>query len=285
MDGTVAEGGVEAGSDRGMGYARLVQLRSGCPGPCLFLLPGTGGRVEGFADLATLLQTSMPVYAIEARGVREASQPDGNLEELVTHYLDRIRNVQATGPYFLLGHSFGGMVVFEMAQRLIASGEKVASLILLDTVVPMRYWPFSFFLVNLGRRMQGHVSRLRCLTFGESVMYYSRRLMRRLYGLQDIPAELKLGHDIARVLLANDMLGKSWRPEFYPDKLILFCSKDVRDLDTVWRDRVQELEVHSTAGGHVNLIERPHVIALASEISACLLRASSRQAAQPAVSV
>ena len=34
-------------SDRGLGDARLVQLKPGRPGPCIFLVPGGGGRVEG----------------------------------------------------------------------------------------------------------------------------------------------------------------------------------------------------------------------------------------------
>ena len=144
MNDTVVEYEKEVFFDHGMGNARLVELKSGRPGPCFFLVPGTGGRVEGFAELATLLDTPMPVFAIEARGVDGNGQPDQDIETLVRHYIDRIRTVQPNGPYFLLGHSFGGMVVYEMAQRLLAMQERVACLIMLDTAVPRRFWPVGF---------------------------------------------------------------------------------------------------------------------------------------------
>jgi len=276
MDGCVGkrEGGMRI--NRRAGNARLVQLKSGCPGPCFFLVPGTGGRVEGFAALASLLQIPMPVYAIEARGVDGSSEHDSDLEEIVKHYVNRVQTVQAAGPYFLLGHSFGGMVVFEMAQRLRAAGERVACLILLDTPIPKRYWTLKFWLKNFGARLHDHVTRLRTLPLKQSVVYYSRRVLLRIYGLQDIPADMKIGRDIARVLFANDMLFKIWRPNFYSDRLTLFGSTDVKDLETLWRSRVQELEVHSAAGGHINLIEPPYVSSLAVDISACLMKALSR---------
>jgi thioesterase domain-containing protein len=218
----------------------------------------------------------MPVYAIEARGLDRSSEPDGDLEEMIKHYVDRVQTVQAAGPYFLLGHSFGGMVVFEMAQRLIAAGERVACLVMLDTPIPKRYWTLPFLLKNFVARLDGHAKRLRSLSLKQSMVYYSRRVLLRIHGLQDIPVDMKIGKDIARVLLANDMLGKRWIPKFYSDRLTLFSSTDVKDLETLWRNHVRELEVRSAAGGHINLIEQPYVSSLAVDISACLMRASSR---------
>jgi hypothetical protein len=58
-------------SDQGVqvvANARMIELKPGRPGPCIFLVPGLGGRVEGFSELATLLDTEMPLFAIEARG-------------------------------------------------------------------------------------------------------------------------------------------------------------------------------------------------------------------------
>jgi arthrofactin-type cyclic lipopeptide synthetase C len=51
-------------------------------------------------------------------------------------YLDAIAAAQPSGPLHLLGHSFGGWVVFEMALRLAAAGREVASLTLIDSSVP-----------------------------------------------------------------------------------------------------------------------------------------------------
>ena len=54
MDGTIVESEGEAAMNRELGNARVVKLKSGRPGPCLFLVPGIGGRIEGFGNLAEL---------------------------------------------------------------------------------------------------------------------------------------------------------------------------------------------------------------------------------------
>ena len=47
-----------------------------------------------------------------------------------------MKSVQAQGPYHLLGHSYGGVVAYEMARQLAAAGERVGWLALLDSAVP-----------------------------------------------------------------------------------------------------------------------------------------------------
>ena len=43
--------------------------------------------------------------------------------------------MQATGPYLLGGFSGGGVVAYEMARQLLAAGETVLQVILLDTPI------------------------------------------------------------------------------------------------------------------------------------------------------
>jgi thioesterase domain-containing protein len=268
-------------SSRAKGNARIIQLKPGKPGASVFFVPGTGGRVEGFTNLAMLLQTSMPVYAIEARGVQTSSEPDDDIEELVDHYLQQIKVLDPTGPYFLLGHSFGGMVVYEMAQRLIKTGSRVACLILLDTLTPKALWPASFWAINMWDRIRGHIARVKSNPLKDTVAYYRRRLLRRRLGLHQIPQDLMFGRDAARILLANEMLLKRWRPDFYPDKLTLFCAADTKNLSRIWYPRVHELDYHRASGGHINLIEPPHVASLARDISLCLANVSAPMAKVP----
>ena len=261
-----------------MGEARFVTLKPGEPGPHVFLVPGTGGRVDGFADLASLLETAMPVVAIEARGVDGNGPPDRDIEALIGHYIDRVRSVQPHGPYFLMGHSFGGMVVFEMAQRLLAIEEPVGCLMLLDTVVPKRFWPLHFILANSGSRARDHLKRVASRPIRESFYYYSGRLSARRKGVHNIPADLKFGQDAAHMLLANDMLFNRWAPDFYPGRLSLFACPETRNLDNLWRSRVRELETYKTEGSHLTAIERPFVTSLARDMSACLAKAMPARA-------
>jgi thioesterase domain-containing protein len=260
-------------SDRKMADARLVELRPGHPGPCIFLVPGLGGRVEGFSEFATLLDTKMPLFAIEARGVDSVSEPDHDMATMVQHYIDRIQTIQPDGPYFLIGHSFGGAIAFEMAHRILAMQDRMGCLILLDTPLPKRNWSLRFFLVNLRPRIRGHLERIVSDPLSQSINYYTRRLRRRWQGLHNIPQDLMFGPEAARMLMATDMLMSQWRPDVYPSRLTLFCCADT-ELWTLYMNLAAELETHLVAGDHINMVNQPHVPVLARDVSACLAKAS-----------
>lgn len=55
------------------------------------------------------------------------------LENLATHYIEEMRSLQPEGPYFLVGHSFGGVIAYEIAQQLTEQGQQVGLLALSDT--------------------------------------------------------------------------------------------------------------------------------------------------------
>jgi pimeloyl-ACP methyl ester carboxylesterase len=68
--------------------------------------------------------------------------------------------VRPNGPYALLGYSWGGVIAFEVANRLVLGGGEVRRLVLLDTRGPSRYlpkylrsdWPWRLVLLSfLGR--------------------------------------------------------------------------------------------------------------------------------------
>jgi amino acid adenylation domain-containing protein len=98
----------------------------------LFCVHPIGGSAHGYAALARALGPNQPVYGIQALG----RTPSASLGEMARDYMAAIRRVQSHGPYRLLGHSFGGLVAFEMARQLEAEGERVAILALLDTSIP-----------------------------------------------------------------------------------------------------------------------------------------------------
>jgi pimeloyl-ACP methyl ester carboxylesterase len=56
--------------------------------------------------------------------------------EIAKFHLEGIKGVQAEGPYYLCGASFGGMVAYEIAQQLHARGDRVALVAMFDTHSP-----------------------------------------------------------------------------------------------------------------------------------------------------
>jgi thioesterase domain-containing protein len=73
------------------------------------------------------------VYGFEYNGLDGVTPVARTVEEIVQTNLQALKEKQATGPYHLLGHSFGGLIAFEMAQKL---GDEVATLSLLDSYAP-----------------------------------------------------------------------------------------------------------------------------------------------------
>jgi thioesterase domain-containing protein len=51
---------------------------------------------------------------------------------MASEYIEQIRSVQESGPYHLLGWSFGGIVAHEIAVQLQADGVEVGALIIMD---------------------------------------------------------------------------------------------------------------------------------------------------------
>ncbi|QKV90496.1 amino acid adenylation domain-containing protein [Streptomyces sp. NA02950] len=111
---------------------RLLRIRAGGSGVPLFCLPPQSGLSWSYFPLARHLSADFPVYGLQARGLDDGESLPGSLRDMATDYLEQIRAVQPSGPYHLLGWSFGGTVAHEMAVRLQAQGEKVAALILMD---------------------------------------------------------------------------------------------------------------------------------------------------------
>jgi thioesterase domain-containing protein len=113
-------------------WSPLVALRKSGNGNPLFCIHAIGGNVLVFRDLAANLGGNQPVYAVQARGLNSQELPPQNIQEMASDYLSQIRTVQPAGPYFLAGHSAGGVVAFEMARQLQQNGETVGLLALVD---------------------------------------------------------------------------------------------------------------------------------------------------------
>ncbi|WP_431045763.1 amino acid adenylation domain-containing protein [Streptomyces sp. P1-3] len=110
----------------------LVPLRPTGNEPPLFCVHPASGQSWVFLRLAGHLPARLPLYGLQARTPRDGAPLPTRVEDMAAEYVDALRTVQPTGPYRLLGWSFGGLVAHAMATRLQAQGEQVELLALLD---------------------------------------------------------------------------------------------------------------------------------------------------------
>jgi thioesterase domain-containing protein len=100
----------------------------------VFCLHPSGGIAWCYAGLLRYLPKEYPVYGLQAGGLSEELAPfPADLDDMVTAHLERIRDIQPSGPYHLLGWSFGGKLAHRLAARLRREGERVALLAVVDT--------------------------------------------------------------------------------------------------------------------------------------------------------
>ncbi len=118
-----------------VGPSCLVRLQEGTRGLPLIFAHAAGGQALFYRELARSIDPSRPAYGFEAVGL-EGGPCHTTVEEMAAHYLEALRTVQPTGPYLLIGASFGGSIVFEMARRLSAEGHTVPLCAMLDSPGP-----------------------------------------------------------------------------------------------------------------------------------------------------
>jgi thioesterase domain-containing protein len=113
----------------------LVRFRPGHDRPPLICIHPGGGSALCYLELARRLPSSQPVYGIqEPAGV---SEREPSVEDRASAYLRDILVSCPLGPWHLAGHSFGGLVAFEIARQLTAVGRAPGIVALIDTPPPV----------------------------------------------------------------------------------------------------------------------------------------------------
>lgn len=268
----------------GASSSALAPIQPAGTRPPLFLCEGIGV----YYPLVHYMDRDQPVYGL----VTEVAGNYTRVEDLAASYIKDVRGLQAEGPYYLGGLSFGGIVALEMAQQLTAAGQEVGLLALFDTATPWAFTPRSF----LGR-VAGHLSNLRRFgfryaskKFGYRFKRIRRILERRMNPFPASPTQLLADNDRLRHLLSTTADEYQLRPYAGRTTLFVLARRDGMsdslfdpamghiDSKLGWgRIITGQLEVQEVPGEHVSMFYEPHVKTLAEKVASCL--ETARQAA------
>jgi amino acid adenylation domain-containing protein len=273
---------------RSASWSSLVPIQPKGDKPPFFCIHAMGGNVLSYYELSRHLGDKQPFYGLQSQGL-DGQAPNTVLEDMASHYLKEIQTVQPKGPYFLGGHSFGGLVAYEIAQQLYKQGEQVDLLVLFDTPVPgveLR--------LPLLQRVPIHLKKL----FQQGPSYFGKKIkawlpwltlmlknkLRIASGKPIEDVEALLPHDIVR--LANHEARDKYIIQPYPGKLtVLGVSGDMRESDDGypgigykldpnygWTDNLVKggFSVQIVPGNHVSMLTEPHVQVLAEKLKLCL---------------
>ncbi len=86
--------------------------------PVIYFLPGIIGCCAAYANVANELSDEFCFKLLEAKGLDGKEEPHTNLDDLISCYSDAIENDLKSTSCFLVGHSFGCNIAFDIACRL-----------------------------------------------------------------------------------------------------------------------------------------------------------------------
>ena len=109
-----------------------VRLRSGGERPAIFLVHDADGATLLYRSLAHQFDPGHPVFGLQPLVDADGVPVHTHIEEMATHYIAQMREVQPSGPYLVGGLCAGGVISFEIALQLRAEGEQVAMVALID---------------------------------------------------------------------------------------------------------------------------------------------------------
>jgi FkbH-like protein len=241
----------------------------------LFCVHPAGGNVLCFFDLARSLGDKRPFYGLQALGLSEQHSPQDSIEEIATRYLQEIRTIQPVGPYYLAGWSFGGLVAYEIARKLVEQGEAPPFLGLIDAF-PLSLSPehssdsIDFWVSMFGSSLLLSRTELESLTGEERLEYVVDRAIQ--VGLLPANFPIERARRMLQVYRANLRAGRAYQLRPYSGKVTLFLARESdsispRSIEECWKTVVGEnLQVEWVEGDHYSLVYPPHVRDLASAI-------------------
>ena len=267
--------------------AILTTLQPGNGGPMLYLVPGAGGGVADFSNLARALGRERSVSCFPAIG---HSGSDVSVEGLARSYIDALLSHQPSGPYLLGGWSFGALVAFEMAKQLTASGRPVALLALFDMTAPQEGAPTAQvkseaeLFTELANEVTRGVAKLDARDFqGQSRSEMLPLVVDRIKASQVLPQDIHADSLADWLSGYVDRIGaiSKYRPSIYRGPIVLFRAKD-RGSDPVhpanaslgWsRLSDSPVQVYQVQGSHYSMLEQPFVNDLATHLRKLIGRA------------
>lgn len=270
-------------------FRQMVKLQPNGSKTPLIAINNTGN----YYLLAKYLGADQPFISLQLfdPSVKTEQMPQ-TLEEVAANYVQLIRRVQPNGPYILLGWCAAGALAFETARQLMASGQRVRHLFLMDSWIPryiQRQPPLRGLVNDYTLRWQLMLQDWRKYMSGQhtSAEFFARRMivqkLKRLWarwartapGVEGgEPAQLTR-EDYDRWLLNYlQALTAKYEPGLYLGRLTLFRSEGEPtgwffDPSAGWGAcAVEGVELFKVPGDHFTMFQGDGAVQMAARITA-----------------
>jgi acyl-CoA synthetase (AMP-forming)/AMP-acid ligase II/thioesterase domain-containing protein len=258
----------------------LVPIQPAGSGLPFFCVPAETD-VMGLLELGHFLGPDQPFYALHP-GDLAKGRVLYTAKNAAAHYLKEIRSLQPEGPYLVGGNCAGSSVALELARQLMAQGQQVALLALIDPVLHgyfyrtvRSYWqslsPFSPIekLSRVFGTLRGLMGNIRQEICHRVLLMKSRIRLSAGRALPFVPPD---------VGEANRRALRIYAQQAYPGRVTLFLASGLLsglrpslDPKVLWRKLAKGgLDLHVISCDHNSILGFPHVKDLAEQLRACL---------------
>jgi amino acid adenylation domain-containing protein len=269
----------------------------------LFGFPSIAGELLFARLLIYHLGGDIPVYGLQPRLSADAVHWFVDFEATAAEYLQALREYQPSGPYALVGYSYGGILAYEVARQLTEQGNEVGLLAIVDTgpgnqggkqtAEYLRLY-VTGIVRNLPRWILEDVLRSSRRALLKRTQRHLRRIARHwlgwLRGEMPVAKLQDTFDDVDRIPTQNTELMETiyqalneYLPKPYPGRVTLFRARSHRlfcspDPDLGWGRIAQGgVDVRTVPGHHESILTEPHVRKLAEALQNALTCSWVRQ--------
>jgi amino acid adenylation domain-containing protein len=243
-----------------------------------------------FLPLARRLGSDQPLLGVDLTQLETDRLPvPVRLEDIGAHVAGAIRRFQPHGPYYLGGWCLYGVLMYEVAQQIIADGGEVALLVMIDSRYPAHKGTLPF-LARMQAALQKwayHATALGRLKAAEIPAYLLQRVkmlrnravrswqrLDYLRAIQNTDGPLEMELDpVLFVACAH------YRPQPYSGPVVLFQAVERPsgrhwDLRNVWHELIRgPFQTYDIVGGHDGMFKEPYVEVLGRRMTNSLEQA------------
>ena len=210
------------------------------------------------------------------------------IEEMAAYNLTHLRKVQPRGPYYLSSDCVASVIALEMAQQLLAQGEQVAALVLVDPPPPRTYMKTPTARDRYRNGVKRHLRSLANLNVIKQLAYLLwSKVALRIRLANRLPLSRGL---LSRYITDTHVRAeKNYVPRAYAGKIwFIWAAGDMdevrrREIQNAWSRLAAQATHRMVPGVHVGLFKEPRVGSLAEQMSICLAEARRAPHTSPGV--
>jgi len=240
------------------------RFRGATSGPPWFHVPGRFGFELLTPVLADLIGAHRPYFdRLTFPGLDGQSSIPSDARSIATDIVRQIQALSPLGSLSLSGHSWGGVVAFEVACQLVAAGHPVEMVILFDSIVPQssRKRPLLGTISTLRERLRSLAPEARQGFLWDLVRNKTQGIMgrsaRRL-GLGRRPQRHASSWVETDFLWqATEEACRNFQPTVYSGEVLLFRAINPRPNEGLVRERSPSNGWEPLVGGRLTIVEVP----------------------------